>query len=357
LASLRADVGALAAIERDSAGPGERAAAEWIAARLGEAGIGGLELREFRCQRTYAGAHAAHFGLGMLGGAAALAAAVSYELEFAGRLQWIRRFLPAGTGTNVIARLPAAGERRRTLVLVAHHDAAHTGLIWNKRLQAATGGSFAGFPALAFGLAAARRTRGLGRALLAALIALQADVARSPVVPGANDNATGVAAALALAERWAREPLPGCEVIALFSGCEESGMGGMAAWLHEEDERLDPETTLALGLDTLGSGEPVVARAEGPLWPTRFRDEDLAIADGGARRAGLGSLSRFRVRGWTDPALALFAGLPTLSVLSTRDGELSNLHSTTDTPENVDWGSVEGCLRLAAGIGEAWAER
>lgn len=355
--SLRADVGALCAVERDSAGVGERAAAEWIAGRLRGVGAAAVELREFRYQRTYAGAHAAHFGLGMLGGPAALAAAVSYELEYAGRLQWIRRLLPAGTGTNVIARVPAAGERRRTLVLVAHHDAARTGLIWNRRLQAATNGSFAGFPALAFALAAPRRTRKLGRALLAALIALQADVARSPVVPGANDNASGVAAALALVERWAREPLPGCEAIALFSGCEETGMGGMAAWLREQGAELDPETTLVLGLDTLGSGEPVVARAEGPVWPVRFRDEDLAIADEGAARAGLGRPPRFRVRGWTDPALALFAGLPTLSLLSTRDGELANLHSPTDTPENVDWDSVEGCLRLAAGIGEAWAAR
>lgn len=325
--------------------------------RLGEAGAAEVELREFRSQRTYAGAHAAHFAFGMLGGAAALAAAISYELEYAGRLRWIRRFLPTGTGTNALARLPAAGARRRTLVLVAHHDAAHTGLIWDRRLQAATGGSFAGAPALAFALAAARRTRKLGRALLAALVALQADVARSPVVPGANDNATGVAVALALVERWAREPLPGCEVVALFSGCEESGMGGMAAWLREERARLDPEATLVLGLDTLGSGEPVVAHAEGPVWPTRFRDDDLTVADEGARRAGLGPLPRFRVRGWTDPALALFAGLPTLSVLSTRDGDLANLHSPTDTPENVDWASVEDCLRLGAGIGEAWAAR
>jgi hypothetical protein len=140
------------------------------------------------------------------------------------------------------------------------------------------GGSFATTPALAFALAVPRRTRRLGRALLAALIALQADVARGRPVPGASDNASGVAATLALVERWSREPPPGCEVVALFPGCEEAGMGGMAAWLREEGAALDPSRTLVLGLDTLGAGDPVLAGTEGPLLPVRCREQDLAWA-------------------------------------------------------------------------------
>jgi len=308
LASLSADVEALAAIERGATSAGERASAEWVAGRLAEAGAADVRLEGFRYQGTYAWAHAAHFALGALGGPAALVAAVSYDLEFSGRLQWIRRLLPAGKGTNVVARLPARGEPLRTLVLVAHHDAAHTGLIWNPSLvRMSRGGSFATLPMLAFGLAAPRRTRRLGRALLAAFAALQAEVARGAIVPGASDNATGVAAVLALAERWARDPLPGCDVVALVPGCEESGMGGMAAWLRAESARLDPRRTLVLGLDTLGAGDPVVAAAEGPPRPVRYRDADLAWADAGAARAGL------------------------------------------EPPQR--------CLRLAVGIGEAWAHR
>lgn len=356
MASLSADVEALAAIERGATSAGERASAEWVAGRLAEAGATEVRLEEFGYQGTYAWAHAAHFALGALGGVAALAAAVSYDLEFSGRLQWIRRLLPAGTGSNVVARVPAGGEPRRTLVLVAHHDAAHTGLIWDPRLvRLSRGSSFATLPILAFGLAAAPRSRGLGRALLAALAALEVDVARGAVVPGASDNATGVAAALALVERWAHEPLPGCDVVALFPGCEESGMGGMAAWLRAESARLDPQNTLVLGLDTLGAADPVVAVAEGPPRPVRYRDADLAWADAGARRAGLEPPQRRRVSGWTDAALALLDGLPTISLLSMRDGLFTNYHLPTDTPDRVDWDSVRRCLRLAAGIGEAWA--
>ena len=255
-----------------------------------------------------------------------------------------------------MARVPAGGEPQRTLVLVAHHDAARTGLIWNPRLvRMSRGGSFATLPMLAFGLAALPRSRRLGRALLAALAALEADVARGAIVPGASDNATGVAATLALVERWARDPLPGCEVVALLPGCEEAGMGGMAAWLRAESARLDPRRALVLGLDTLGAGDPVVAVAEGPPRPVRYRDADLAWADAGARRAGLEPPQRRRVSGWTDPVLARLAGLPTVSLLSMRDGLFTNYHLPTDTPDRVDWDSVERCLRLATGIGEAWA--
>lgn len=355
-ARLRADVEALAAIERGAGSAGERRSAEWIAARLREAGAADVGLRPFRYQPTYAWAHASHFALAMLGGPVAAAAAVSYELEYAGRSQWMRRLLPKRAAFNVVARVPAAGEARRTLVLVAHHDAARTGLIWDPRLvRLSRGGSFATTPALAFALAVPRRTRRLGRALLAALIALQADVARGRPVPGASDNASGVAATLALVERWSREPLPGCEVIALFPGCEEAGMGGMAAWLREEGAALDPSRTLVLGLDTLGAGDPVVAGTEGPLLPVRFREQDLAWADAGAAAAGLPAPERARIPGWTDPALALFAGLPTISLLSMRDGLFTEYHLPTDTLERVDWDSVGRCLAIAAGTGAAWA--
>ncbi|MEZ5078692.1 MAG: M28 family peptidase [Solirubrobacterales bacterium] len=355
-AGLRADVEALAAIERGAGSDGERRSAEWIAERLAAAGAADVQLRPFRYQGTYAGAHAAHFAFGMLGGPAAVAAAVSYELEYSGRSQWLRRLLPTAEATNVVARLPAAGEARRTLVLVAHHDAARTGLIWDPRLvRLSRGGTFATTPALAFGLAVPRRTRRLGRLLLAALLALQLDVARGATVPGASDNASGVAATLALLAAWAREPLPGCEVIALFPGCEEAGMGGMAAWMREEGAALDPSRTLVLGLDTLGAGDPVVAASEGPLLPQRFREADLAWADAGAAAAGLPAPERVRVPAWTDPVLALQAGLPAISLLSMRDGLFTEYHLPTDTPDRVDWGSVERCLTIAAATGAAWA--
>src|SRR5207237_249475 len=164
----------------------------------------------------------------------------------------------------------------------------------------------------------------------------------------------GVAAVISLVERFANEPLEGTEVVALIPGCEEAGMGGMAAWLRQQS--LDPASTLVLGLDTLGAGEPVVLAAEGPPRRRRYRPGDLEWADRGAAQAGLAPPRRFTIGGWTDPVLALMAGLPAISLVSVRDGGFTNYHLPTDTPDRVDWESVDRCVRLAAGIAEAWSE-
>jgi hypothetical protein len=346
---LTEDVAALAAMERRSASAGERASAEWIAARLREAGAQDVALQEFRYQHTYAWAQAAHFAAGMLGSRLlAAAAAVSLDLEFSGRAQWIRRLLAAGTGTNVVARVPPAGEHRRTVVLVAHHDAAHTGLIWHPRLvRAARGGSFATLPFAALALAALGVHR-VARPLLALATALTLEVAWRPTVPGASDNATGVAAVLALVEHYARDPLEGTEVVALFPGCEESGMGGMAAWLRSAS--LDPATTLVLGLDTLGAGEPKLVSGEGPPRTVRYRHADLDRFDAAVEAAGMRPPGRVRIGGWTDPVLALLAGLPAVSLVSMRDGAFTNYHLPSDTPDRVDWISVQKCLALIKSV-------
>jgi len=228
--------------------------------------------------------------------------------------------------------------------------------MWHPRLASPAwrGGvvPFSLLPELAMALIAGgpRRLRWAARAALAGLTALSADVARGSIVPGASDNASGVAGVLALGERLGADRPQGLEVVAVMPGAEESGMGGMAAWLGESLGGLDPETTLVLGLDTIGAGDPMVAVAEGPLWAVRYREEDLGLADAGARRAGLSPPRRFRVGGWTDPALAALAGLRSLSILSLRGNAFNDYHLPSDIPEKVDWESVESCVALADGV-------
>lgn len=364
---LTADVEALAAMTRDSAGPGERASAAWIAARLRAAGAREVAIEPYRYTPTYAPAYALHAGAialgaalgGRRGRALALLALASYELDGSGRWQWIRRLLPRGEGANVVGRLPARGRRRATLLLVAHHDAARTGLIWHpaatkggargrlkRRAQEPTGAAFG----LA-GLAAASGTRAgraLGLLLGSAGVALMADVQRSPTVPGASDNATGVAALLALVRRLADDPPPGLETLVLAPGGEEPGMGGMAAFLDRHRARLRLEDPFVLGLDTLGAGRPIVARSEGVLLAHRYAERDNDVVAAAARRAGLEPPERWRIGAYTDPILARFAGLRAVSLLSVAaDGRYTDYHLPSDLPAHVDWASVDACLALA----------
>jgi len=351
---LAADIEALAAIERGSASPGEQRSAEWVAGRLREQGAEEVGIEPFAYSQTFAYAQGLHFGLAALaalGRRRLLAAAtlLSFEFEYSGRMQPLRRLLPRGTGFNVVGRLPALGERERTVVLVAHHDAARTGVMWDPRLSRAgdraaakTGkrASLALLPEAAM-VAAALGLRRLPAVVLGLALALSLDQARSPVVPGANDNASGVAGVLELVGRLAGRRPPGLEVIAVFPGCEESGMGGMDSWFASN--ALEPEHVLVLGLDTIGSGEPVVLEAEGGLWPVRYREQDVAAGE----RAGL---RRWRLGAWTDPVHAAIRGIPALSILSVRDGGFPNYHLPTDTPDNVDIGCVEACVDAAETI-------
>jgi Zn-dependent M28 family amino/carboxypeptidase len=168
-------------------------------------------------------------------------------------------------------------------------------------------------------------------------------------VPGANDNACAAAGLIALVERFAREPLEQTELIAVATGCEESGMGGAAAFLRSARGELDPATTLVVGLDQIGAGDPHVLTGEGPPGLASYRDEDLRWAD----RAGA-AVPRFHAAAWTDPILAVFAGLPAVSLVGVKDGGFPNYHLPTDTPDRVDWTAVERSLTLAAGIATAF---
>ncbi len=357
---LREDVRALAGMVRGSAAAGERASAEWLAGRLREDGALDVRVEPYRGQTTYAWAYLAHVGLALLAARRgsrilAVAAALLAEGELSGRRAWLRRLLPRGRGANVVARIPAPdGPPRGTLVLLAHHDAARTGLIWHPALARASASRrlarramdpFALPFAPLFALAGVRRARPLVTAGLLLGAALQLDVASSRTVPGASDNATGVAAVLELARRGAR---PGVDVLVVFPGGEEAGMDGMRAFLAAHP--LDPDTTLVLGLDTLGAGTPIVARAEGALRAEAYAERDLALVPP--------EVERWRLGAWTDPVLAVQAGLRSLSLLSRGpEGGFTNYHLVSDTYERVDWRSVEACLDVAEATTAAWLGR
>ena len=376
--TLRSDVEALCAIVRDSAGAGEREAASWARGRLEAMGASDAGVEPFRGRATNSWSFAAHSAAGLAalrisglrGATLGLGALVSLERDASGAWPWRRRPFGAATGANAVARVPARNEKRATAVLVAHIDAAKTGLAWHPRvtqhgaarhlrtrraepvmgLQGVALMAAAAHAALTGRGGAARRALGLSAATLnAAAIALNLDIARSETVPGANDNASGAAAVLDITRALAAEPLDHVEVLVALVGCEESGMAGMQAFLAGRRDELQPRSTLVLSLDTVGSGTPLVASAEGALRTHHYREADLSLADEGAALAGEPAPQRWRIGAWTDPLIALRTGLPAVSMLSIGPGYYPHYHHPSDLPEHVDWDSVAACARIAHG--------
>ena len=165
------------------------------------------------------------------------------------RSRWFRRaFLPKRDTWNVWAQAGDAGAPR-TVVVVAHHDAAHSGLVFHPALPRLFAERFPKAhekadksaqlmwlvflgPALAAlgGLLGRRLVARLGGLLSLGSAAAMADIAARPSVPGANDNLSGVATLLQVAGALAARPPEGIRVVLVSSGSEESNSEGFQAW-------------------------------------------------------------------------------------------------------------------------------
>ena len=107
------------------------------------------------------------------------------------------------------------------------------------------------------------------------------DIARSPIVPGANDNLTAVAVLVALAERLREQPVPGLRVLLASCGAEEVVQGGIYGFAARHFPALDRERTWFLNLETVGSPKLVLLEGEGPVIMEDYFDRDFRISSRG----------------------------------------------------------------------------
>jgi hypothetical protein len=367
----------LAAIERPSASEGEREAADWIARTLRELGLE-VTIEEESAHGTYWIPQALLSAAGVAAGALALrgarkTAAAIGALTAAGIADdcsagphVFRKLLPHRTTWNVVAD---AGDvtAPETLVLIAHHDAANGGLIFDQRpieLMARLQPerferadqwpelfrAIAGAPALvaAGALLGRRRLVKLGMGLAGLSAAAFSQIGASPVVPGANDNLTGVATILGVAERLRETPVEGVRVVLVSAGSEESFMEGSRAFLRRHAARLSPPHTRILAVDTVGSSaELVAAESEGMIVQSEYDlelKEDLSAA---AADAGVHLRRGLKLSFATDALPALRAGYRAAMLGSVNEFKVpSNYHKPTDTADNVDYDRVGEAVAL-----------
>ena len=372
---LRAWLVDLERIERPSASPGELEAARWIASQLADQGLD-PRIEVESAHGTYWWPLGIGAGLGLAAGLASLArrpllagllgatglGVIARDFPPHGRP--LRRALPAHDTFNVVCEV-GDPDARNTVVLVAHHDAANSGLIFHPGipdLVSRTGlfrhldtspmlmAPVLGGPALAI-LAAltGSRNMGVGSVVLSAgSIGAMADVGLRGVVPGANDNGTAVVGLLDLAGRFIAEPPESTRVILLSTGSEESFSEGMLAFAKRHFPHLPRDRTFFINMDTIGSPYLTVLRGEGFLKMYEYPDEALALADRTAEEIGVDLFPNLRIRNGTDGLEALAAGYPVVSICScTEHKQPANYHWPNDLAENVDFETVGEALDLA----------
>ncbi|MBW2457722.1 MAG: M20/M25/M40 family metallo-hydrolase [Deltaproteobacteria bacterium] len=352
----------------------ERQALDLVAAELDEAGFDThIEPFEF-CDNLYR-VIALHFGLGtvgsLLGRRAPLAAlalhlgAASYWQRSALRTPVVHPLLPRGRSHNLLGTLPATDAPALRLVIPAHIDGGFAGQVFssgviNDLLAAISHGpvakvldqplalatysqlGLAALDALALmGLGRGRATRWLRRGLtipgLVTLL-LSAEVAiRDDIVPGANDDLSGVAGALMLARRLAPTKPANVEIVVAITGAEEVGLAGARALA--EAGCWGRDTTVVVALDGLTNGalhffvEGELERTALPGWIEEVLGQvivgDPRFADVTRHHVPVGGTDAyaFRQRGYDGVCIGC---------VDPRLGTPKHYHQHSDVPDNLD---------------------
>jgi hypothetical protein len=371
--------------ERESASEGERRAAEWLAGELREAGVRDVRVEEEpEANGTFWWPIGLLAGAGVLAGLAArrggratralaavtgAAASALIADELPPGKRRFRRLLPKRSAHHVLAEIGPA-DAERTIVLMAHHDAAHTAFFFNPAITETVGErapwvfedndtspplmwpTVAGPAVVAAGAAlGSRKLTGLGTLVSAGSAAFMAHIGAGEVVPGANDNGTGCIAQIAIARALAEQPPENTRVLFL-STSEEALCEGMGLFMERHAAEFPLDRTFFLCLDTVGSPNLLVLRGEGMLNLREYPAASLELFDSTADELGIEMPFRnLRLRNATDGIFPLAAGYQCVSVASCNQWKNpTNYHWKTDTPDRVDYGTVADAVRLSEAV-------
>ena len=286
--------------------------------------------------------------------------------DLTGAFHLTRRLTGRRASQNVVSR--EDGGRPGTLVLLAHYDAARSGAVFSDRAmrrRARIGrllrrpiGPFEPFFWSILAVLACTLLRLAGvegdpvaavqfaaTVLLIVSVALLADIGLSEIVPGANDNASGVATALRLAERYGGD-LEHFDLWVVLTGSEEAFAQGARAFVRRHRGELERGRTVFVSIDKVGSGTVRYARREGLLFARGLHPSllDLCdqIADEDYEDANRYDARSIVSRSVTDAVPASGKGYAAASIQCLPEsGYAPHYHQPTDVPENVDPEALE----------------
>lgn len=365
--AIRKDIEALCALpHRGSTTEEERKAAGILVARLRDLGLEAEEERFFS-HTTWSWVYAVMFSGFILASfisagsptLAFLIAALCLFFNWAEhttQFEGLGQFLPKRSSQNVVGRRRAEGARAH-VVVTCHYDTSRTGLPYTPALVRHFRSSFLSSLVAQVGLTLVffiRIFNGDGFLLDAfqvlATIYLMYGVAimvdrevRGEYVNGANDNASGVAAMLALADRFVKDPPAGLDLWFLANGCEEVGMTGQRHFLLNHAHELPPERTFFLNIDNIGSGRLRYCTGEGMIKFFPYSPTLIHLASQVALSAPFQDVSPHPYRrAYFDALVPAARGYGALSLIALdEDDQIPNWHWHTDTIENVDMDAVK----------------
>jgi acetylornithine deacetylase/succinyl-diaminopimelate desuccinylase-like protein len=299
----------------------------------------------------------------------AVLAAAAIADDVAGGRRWFRRAaIPRRHAYNLVAE-EGDPEADRTVVILAHHDAAPSGIVFDQRplrwiarrlpklIELAKTSPPAWWPVIgaplvvAIGAVAGSRWLWLaGTALCLVNLLAMVDIGRHKAVPGANDNLSGVAAQLAVARALHLQPVPGVRLIFLSAGAEEALQEGIRGYARRHFPSLGSRTWF-INLESVGSGRLALLEGEGPVIMRDYQAEFKDLAADCAAELGIPLTRGLRSRNSTDGDVPRRHGYPVATIVSLdRDKLIPHYHQDSDIAEHVNLASVDDSVRLAEAI-------
>jgi hypothetical protein len=354
---------------RPATSAAEARAAAYVNSRLRQAGLE-VDVQLFRTVPTesiprgliYLAMAAAPF-VYLYSRPAALAVAIAALVVFVAEqlaIPVLSSWLPGGKSQNVVGTRPAAQEGRQHLVVMAHIDSGRANLLYHPRIA---GSQRRLYTVLFIVMLMLPILIGLGWATgeawvwyaqlvpagcltLAFLLLLHQEIIM-PWTPGANDNASGIAVLLRLAEE-----LQGLQHTTLWlvgTGSKEAGLHGARSFLQHYP--FPRENTYIVNVDTVGRGQLGTIVWEGPLFARRADPALVELA--GQSESGDITIDAdplvYHLTA-TDAQVALARGFRAMSILALENGRPAFRHWPNDTFENIQPELLDRATRLVVGI-------
>lgn len=269
---------------------------------------------------------------------------------------------------NVLGIIPAAvndeiGEPLRRVILSAHLDTGRAGLLWHRmlvrrfRLLVLTILGCAGLVPLLLLVNAIHQSPVIWVAswvvmavLLGAAILMVESEWRGVPLPGANDNASGVAVSLSIASALHQSRLTHIEIWFLFTTGQEAGLVGMTRFLDENS--FNPDTTYFINVDHVGSGRIHFTREEGLLRSRRSSPPlTRLVSDISSHHPEWNVTSAVHRLLPTDQYAALRRGYQAVTIFALDErAMLPHWHQPTDTHDTVDLETVQTAADLTLAL-------
>jgi hypothetical protein len=155
-------------------------------------------------------------------------------------------------------------------------------------------------------------------------------------INGANDNGSGTALAMALAQKAAVGELAALDISFVFTGSEETGTRGIMHFMSHFTSSM-PEQTYFVNLDNLGAGIPRYLEGEGMLGYTPYHAELINLAKQVSKRMSGRVVAKHNLLLPTDGVIAARAGYPAITFIAMDEkGNIPHYHWFSDTLENID---------------------